>query len=722
MKNYWVPWFSELSKKISEGGEADLIEKAKLVEWGGMQQPNLLNYGDENIDPFSFFYFLACKNTKNQFRPVFSSVHEVFNITARSPAEKNQSLTIPTPTEAFGVLFHDGENFNPGLLWKLFRQTVQGDIASNDFLDVLRIKQVGFYKLTQAMFLINPKKYIPIDDNVRNVLGHLLSPSSQSDLQLGKKHFRIRINYESVMRITGEIKARFPNCENYEINEFLYLQNSSNNQLITENSRFFHVSTQAYGNNEGDYWEYTPDDDDDIQDKNFKENSWVFTGSDRSGDTIYPLQEPQMGDVIFVRTGTTQGRAVGVVRNNQYRDGWADNRRIHVIWINKNNTKEQLAGHTYRVGFWTAPPDKSTYQAFENCVAYSSTFELIETLQKQSNDLSEFIDSVDEVEPSNLPRTEHPLNAILYGPPGTGKTYSTTRRCVEICSGTGERSEEEIREEFKSLIENERVRFVTFHQSYSYEEFVEGLRPKTDVGGAGFRLVTECGILKSIAKRARENENLNYVLVIDEINRANISKVLGELITLLEDDKREGKENQVTLQLPYSRKEFSLPKNVYILGTMNTADRSIALLDTALRRRFEFEEMTPNPELLNDASESTEVNLPAVLRAINERIEYLKDRDHLIGHAWLMKAKNRESLDNIMRNKIIPLIAEYFHEDWQNVRAILGGTDDFVTREKLSVPPGMEATYDDRYSWTINEKFPEVAYENLISGNKANSE
>ncbi len=721
MKNYWEPWFLELSKKISEGGEAYLIEKAKSVNWGGTQDPALLSHGDENIDPFSFLYFLACKNTRNQFEPVFSSVHEVFNINARSPAELNQTLTIPTPTEAFQVLFHDGDNFNPGLLWSLFRQTVQGDIASNDFEQVLEIRQVGIFMLTQTMFLINPNEYIPIDDNVRKVLGHLLSDSSKADLKVGNKYLRNdNINYESAMRITSEIKDFFPNCENYEINEFLYLQNNSEYGLISEKSRFFHVSTQAYGNNEGDFWENTLDDDVDIQDEYFKENSWVFTGGDHGGTRKYPVQDPQLGDVIFVRTGITQGRAVGVVRNNQYRDGWTDDRRIHVIWINK--TTGTLAGYARQIGFGIASPDTSTYQAFANCAEYRSTFKLIQTLQKKSNDLSEFIDPVDVDQPSDMPRTEHPLNTILYGPPGTGKTYSTTRRCVEICNGTSERSEDEIREEFKSLIEKKRVRFVTFHQSYSYEEFVEGLRPTTNESGAGFTLIAECGILKSIAKCARENENVNYVLIIDEINRANISKVLGELITLLEDDKREGKENQVKLQLPYSRKEFTLPANLYILGTMNTADRSIALLDSALRRRFEFEEMMPDPSLLNDASEATEVNLAEVLRAINERIEYLKDRDHLIGHAWLMKAKDRESLDNIMRNKIIPLIAEYFHEDWQNVRAILGGTNDFVTCEKLSVPPGMEAAYDDRYSWKINEQFPVVAYENLISGKNTNSE
>lgn len=343
-----------------------------------------------------------------------------------------------------------------------------------------------------------------------------------------------------------------------------------------------------------------------------------------------------------------------------------------------------------------------------------------ETEPEDSSSSSSFADTKDSARAFS-PAGNRALNTILYGPPGTGKTYATARRCVEICDGLDERSSEAVRNRYRELVEKGRVEFITFHESYGYEEFVEGLRPETGPSttegdtSAGFRLVPTDGTLKRIAARANGSAD-PHVLVIDEINRANVSKVLGELVTLLEEDKRAGAENEAIVTLPHSKDRFALPSNLHILGTMNTADRSIALLDTAIRRRFEFVELAPDPEALHEAEQSTGVNLPTVLRAMNERLEWLIDRDHLIGHAWLMSARSREDVDRIMRSKIIPLITEYFYDDWTKVRAVLGGTDDFVQREPLAPPPGLDGMDEERYRWTLRDEFAEDAYERLLSG------
>lgn len=197
-------------------------------------------------------------------------------------------------------------------------------------------------------------------------------------------------------------------------------------------------------------------------------------------------------------------------------------------------------------------------------------------------------------------RQSDSVNLILYGPPGTGKTYRTMAAAVQLSDGLDEQDalltdsarRAELRARYEELTALGRIALVTFHQNFSYEEFVEGLRP-TPLEGGGFTLVPKPGIFRAMADAARDSAE-EHVLIIDEINRANISKVFGELITLIEPDKRLGKAERLKVILPYSEDEFGVPANLHIIGTMNTADRSIALLDTALRRRFRFEEMAPD--------------------------------------------------------------------------------------------------------------------------------
>lgn len=452
---------------------------------------------------------------------------------------------------------------------------------------------------------------------------------------------------------------------------------------------------------------------------------------------------------------------------------------------------------------------------------------------------------------------EQPKNQILYGPPGTGKTYNTVIKAMEIINGekydfVDNEQYKDLKKQFDNLKQQGQIECVTFHQSYSYEEFVEGIKPdlKNDklmytLGRGIFKEIcnsakelletkvkynfkkdnisvykilipdesifqycidnncvainwgdeidiSDCNTqeeiankipetfesrkqcisqlnlfklwidkdikngkdvivvipgsintIKGIAKIAgnyyfnsetenghqqrkvewiRKNINIsseniynskfvsptitgmfndkinwetflnlinnnntsqssNAVLIIDEINRGDVSKIFGELITLIEEDKRIGKEHQMTVTLPYSREPFGVPNNLYIIGTMNTADRSIALLDTALRRRFDFEEMMPKPELLR-GKDIEGVDLEQLLTQINDRIKNEYDRDHQIGHSYLMGVENKEQLERAYKNRILPLLNEYFYNDIDSVAKILNCKSDEITSKE----------------------------------------
>ena len=801
----WVPWFRELAEKISREGEKYLIKKAKQVAWGKSRA--LVDFGDEAIDPLSFFYFLASKNTSNQLKPVYDSVSEVFEI---NPLDTDLDDVFYYPTPKFKILFHDGKKPNSNLLWRLFRQAMEDkpQIASGVFMEVLNIQNVGVPKLTQTLFLVNPHYFLPVDSSSADVSA-ALNLRAQSEIK--DEGFD---NYRSFL---NKLKGAFPGCEPYEINMFLYLQNTGDLELSGD---FYQVSTQVMGNNEGDYW----DDGED----NFKDNYWVYTGGP-GDDKLYPLADPKQGDVILVRTGRekgkAKGRAIGVVYQNDYvLDGWNEKRRIHVLWINKSEGK--LAENTPILGFSKA--GTKTREAFDSIKNYGPSFDLIGKLKKSSS--ANEPKSIPETQPpeADSKKNRQPLNQILYGPPGTSKTWNTVDYALAIIEGEpreviAKRSREDKLRRFDELKANGQIEMVTFHQSYNYEDFIEGIRPVLAGDGEGsVEYELSEGVFRQISERAEENarrsaqtegeswdidellqsfaksideklvsdepidlfppdrkrvtrivkvnwsrdgifksvnagtekswryltrdvikeyyipfysgeirsekvirptrkskqtqhshahyyyalfekirefhdeewqpdehgdiEPQNYVLIIDEINRGNIAKIFGELITLIEDSKRTGGDDAATVTLPYSKEEFGVPDNLYIIGTMNTADRSIALLDTALRRRFHFVEMMPDPKLVPEDIQG--VNCQKLLEAMNNRIRFLLDREHQIGHTYLMNVKSIDSLASTFKTKIIPLLQEYFYDNWEKIELVLN-RNGFI--DKRNIPDDLRA-------------------------------
>ncbi len=416
--------------------------------------------------------------------------------------------------------------------------------------------------------------------------------------------------------------------------------------------------------------------------------------------------------------------------------------------------------------------------------------------------------TVDETKQLHLGRggaKSCPLNQILYGPPGTGKTYNTINRALEIIDGEVPQDRSEAKARFEELSSAGQIEFVTFHQSYGYEEFVEGIKASSDDGEISYDV--EGGVFKKLSHRALQKNELlidvdsldfndylfvgqkfktkhgkefqitkidediyfeqgagehkalrktilelledekimlneiyyssqvyiareiykklekktsvekNYILIIDEINRGNISKIFGELITLIEPSKRIGASEEVRLRLPYSNDEFGVPSNLYIIGTMNTADRSIALMDTALRRRFEFVEMMPDYEVLKEkVGVVSGVDISLFLQKINARVEYLYDRDHTIGHAYFIELNKNSSLDDlnaIMRNKIIPLLQEYFYDDWEKIKLVLN--DGFINAKRVDATTIFESIDDeyieeDKFVYSILDLFEKEAY------------
>jgi len=527
------------------------------------------------------------------------------------------------------------------------------------------------------------------------------------------------------------------------------------------------------------------------------ENIWINGYESKYLDEVNAIKK---GDMLAIKSSYTKsknlpfensGKTVSVMKIKavgKVIDNMGDGKQIKVEW-DKSFIPKEIYHFSYRNTI--AKLDKKTK---------SNLIELVFYGKNQNYFFNHQVSSI---------------NQILYGPPGTGKTYHTINKAIEIIENrvvNSDENREELKKKFDEYKQSGQIEFITFHQSYGYEEFVEGLKAKTD-GSGNISYSVENGIFKSLAKKAQnkecfyeglvlnnykiekitqeclhikkpnenililpkhyifllvnlvkrdelttddiknkkaieympsntepymingypniiaklvefcvtnireEHNNKNYILIIDEINRGNISKIFGELITLIEPSKRIGAEEEIKLKLPYSGDEFGVPKNLYIIGTMNTADRSIAQIDTALRRRFEFVEMLPKPSLLeNVVIEDIEVS--KVLEAINERIEYIYDKDHTIGHSYflpLQKEKTKEKLDEIFRVNIIPLLTEYFYSDWEDIAFVLN--NDFI--QEKETPKYLQNTSRQLNKvYEINSNFTKEQYRAIYQANE----
>ena len=683
MVSYWVAWFKELATTIARNGERDLADKARAVDWN-MDSVPLLNYGDENIDPMSFLYFLAKKNTKKQYGVVFRSVHEVFGITLDFLEIRP---IIPAPPGRALALFHDGKSFDPDLLWRLFKQAAPSRkmpiIRSEDFNDVLRIRMVGVKKLTQTLFLANPSYFLPAD----HTSTILPQPELHGDVN----------DHDGYVARMGAIKRLFPGCEPYEINTFLDTQ--AKIPLITEGTNFFQISTNVYKKGT-DLWEQT---DALEKDAPFKENRYVYTGG--AGDKIkYPLKDPKRGDVILVRYSPGEGRAIGVVEENGYTsDGWKKEKVISVHWINKTPAPVDGLKNLKQLPAFTRAQNKFR-SAFRNTETYKDSFKLIDWWIGDGN----VEPQLDPEPPAEEPDTSFPLNTILFGPPGTGKTWEAVSHAVAIVDNKNPmelaqaENRENVNARFEELRGGEQVEFVTFHQNYTYEDFIEGIVPVLDEDALRYKL--RDGVFKRISSRAHEHPKERHVLIIDEINRGNIAKIFGELITLIEPSKRSGGDDAAVVTLPYSQEPFSVPGNLYLVGTMNTADRGIALLDTALRRRFDFIEMMPDVGLVEVDIEG--VDGQAMLTAMNERITVHLGREHQIGHTYLIGVTTIDGLAEAFQRRIMPLLQEYFYDDWAKIWSVLDEnpfirerTIEITIRDDHSGRPVFELLAQDNHGW-----------------------
>jgi AAA domain (dynein-related subfamily) len=616
----WVLFFGELCDKINElynNPDRDELLENKAKEC--FINTSICNY--EFVDPFSFIYALAQRNTINQKTQYYIRVKESFGLSAEIPTDWD----FPTPTPNALSLFHDGVNFETELLWNSFKSAIEdADIGNNDFLNILKITNVKIVKLTQTLFLINPKSFLPIDQRTMSL------PIFDENMSTISRNIE-RGGYHSYINYLNDIQKKFEGCNFFEINHLAYLIDSGSLNITGD---FYQIGSNVYSGKD-DYIE-------EFYSKNIVRVGGPTSGG--QGKKIYPVTEPEEGDIILSHLNHV-GNGIGIVLYNEYKeyDGYDDDCVIKVLWLNKSKQKQSIKS-TQNAGFSKAWGIKDSFKT-----KYPVTFSIIEKLIERSTVMEEIND--DSIK-----------NLILQGAPGTGKTRLAKQLAIYLQQPDSslesfmndEVLDSDIFKKDPELTDSEYIHVVQFHPGYSYEDFVRGIVTEVNAEGRiNYRVQNR--ILMDIVKDAESNKSKKYVLIIDEMNRANLPSVLGELIYALEY--RGEKVKGIYKDYETNNYEISIPNNLYIIGTMNTADRSIGHIDYAIRRRFVFKNVLSDSEIITD-EEAKECfqNVEELFSHEYLSPDFNKD-DVMIGHSYFLSGGRDFELRR--EYEIKPLLKEY---------------------------------------------------------------
>ena len=672
----WIPIYTELAEKILayRDRQNELLSMIRDLKNQGQKPIGTEDKDNQNkpialveIDPFTFFAnFNRGRFKKDSRCKMLELFKEKFHLLSGVPEDFDGIPVVPPFGAWFFPYASKREPDDIPSLWDLAKATVSGPPQKLDpkiFDRCLQIKTVGPAKLTMGMFWLNPRQYIALDENNRKLFEQNAINGEVKDLS-GYLHLiqsvkaKLGEDYPAISRNAWEHGNDTTTEKQYWAGGFQWGETRKLDEFM-----------------QGNLWQIGWNKE---EPKPAAKKTWDYFEQVNVGDEFAIKGLGGRNDLVIHYIGEVLDKTEdGVLKLKRL------NRPLY-----KGKGPKGLSGATWfdtLVPITSQPIIDAIFHGKESSTA--STEELIGT---------------------NL--ESRATNLILCGPPGTGKTYQTIERSVKIIDPAFSGDHSACEQKFDQLVREKRIAFITFHQSYSYEDFVEGIRPVLDQKGGDPRYECRAGIFKQLAVNAlfdcldagsasptekaytddeksetvqrflaegdtnqlkSESKWKPYVLIIDEINRGNISKILGELITLIEPDKRVRRgddQNTLVVTLPYSGDKFAAPANLFLLATMNTADKSIALVDVALRRRFEFKELPVDFGVCKDLSD----RMRLALAQLNQRITLRKDRDHEIGHAYFMNVGDEESFNRTFRLQIIPLLQEYFYNDWDGLRYVLG--------------------------------------------------